>query len=235
MQLLLEDEMKTMHPSAAIAIAMIISLLCCTCICIHGALGGPSDHDPALGFVSLPLNSSNFHLHKPYDLPESARYSFIDGVHRLWVYSTDKPLSRFSNTNPRSEIRIRGYDYSSGVWQFEGYGFVPNGTSGVCIMQLFGAAIHSTTVMMRVYNGSLTYYKNPIVVPYIYDRWFRLNVIHDVGAKIVSIFIDGVLKLTVPDRGGAFHYFKCGVYEQDNSSYYMESRWKDIKVLKKCD
>ncbi|XP_058081983.1 citrate-binding protein-like [Magnolia sinica] len=217
--------MSSIFPLAFAAISLL---------CIHGALGWASS-DPTYGFVSVPLNSSNFHIQKPYDLQISDRYSFIDGVHKLWVYSTDKPLSRGSNTNPRSEILIRGYSYSSGVWQFEGYGFVPNGTTGVCIMQVFGASTRNTTAMMRVYNGSLTYYRTPIIVPYIYDRWFRLNVIHDVGAKKVSIFIDGVLKLTVDDHGGASHYFKCGVYEQNDPSYYMESRWKDIKVLKKCD
>ncbi|XP_061343870.1 citrate-binding protein-like [Gastrolobium bilobum] len=65
--------------------------------------------DLTLGFTDLPLNTSNFHHDKPYNLPINQRYSFIDGVHKFW-----------------------GYDYSSGVWQFEGQGFVPNGTSGEC-------------------------------------------------------------------------------------------------------
>ncbi|KAK9904502.1 hypothetical protein M0R45_000647 [Rubus argutus] len=154
--------------------------------------------DPTLGFVSLPLSTSNFHIHKPYDLPISQRYSFKHGVHKLWVYFKDKPLSRNSPTYPRTEIRIRGYDYSSGVWQFEGYGYVPCGTANVTIMQVFGASPHATTLMLIVY-------------------------------------IDGVLKFEAPGRGGTFHYFKCGVYSQPDGSYYMESRWKGIKVLKKCD
>lgn len=62
--------------------------------------------DLTLGFTEFPLNTSNFQNHKPYDLPVSERYSFIDGVHKLWVYSTDKPLSQNSTTRPRSEIRI---------------------------------------------------------------------------------------------------------------------------------
>ncbi|XP_058081984.1 citrate-binding protein-like isoform X1 [Magnolia sinica] len=199
--------------------------------CTHRAMGwGPTD--PTDGFVSLPLNSSSFLILKPYDLLVSDRYSFIDGVHRLWVFATDKPHALTSITAPRTEIRVPG-NYSSGVWQFEGYGFVPNGTSGVCIMQIHGASTHATTAMVRVYNGSLTYYQSPVLVPYIYDRWFRLNVIHDVGRKKVSIFIDGVLKLTVDDHGAASHNFHCGVYAQNDRSYYMESRWKDIRVLKK--
>lgn len=130
---------------------------------------------------------------------------------------------------------LQGYDYSSGVWQFEGHGFVPSGTTGVCVMQVFGAAVHATTLMMRVYDYALKYYKNQVVLPCVYDKWFRLNVIHNVDANKLQVYIDGYLKLEVEGRGGTSHYFKCGVYAQDNASYYMESRWKGIKVLKKCD
>ncbi|KAK3411531.1 hypothetical protein EUGRSUZ_I00283 [Eucalyptus grandis] len=164
--------------------------------------GWPSD--PIYGFEELPLNQSNFDIQRPYDIPEEERYSFQHG----------------------------GYDYSSGVWQFEGYGYVPCGTTGVCIMQVFGASPHATTLMLRVYNGSLYYYRNPVLLENIYDRWFKLNVIHDVNASTVKIYIDGQLKMVAPGRGGTSHYFKCGVYEQDDGSYYMESRWKGIKVLK---
>lgn len=129
----------------------------------------------------------------------------------------------------------KGYDYSSGVWQFEGHAYVPSGTSGVCIMQVFGANGRATTLMLRVYNGALMYYRSKVIVDDIYGRWFRVNVIHDVGAKQVKVFIDGALKLTRPDYGGASHYFKCGVYEQNNSSNCMESRWKNIRVLKLPD
>ncbi|RVW24782.1 Citrate-binding protein [Vitis vinifera] len=200
---------------------------------MHQARAWPLD--PTHGFVEVPLNTSNFEFHKPYDLAVSQRYSFVDGVHKLWVFSDDKPLSLNSPTKPRSEIRIRGYDYSSGVWQFEAYGYVPCGTSGVCIMQVFGASPpHATTLMLRVYNGTLSYYRAPALVDDIYDRWFRLNVIHDVDAAIVKVYIDGVLKFEAPCRGGTSHYFKCGVYAQNDDSHSMESRWKEIKVLKKC-
>lgn len=95
--------------------------------------------DTTLGFVSQPLKHSNFHIQKPYDLPLQQRYDFSNGVHKLWVLKTDKPHSRNSKTGPRTEIRIRGYDYSSGVWQFEAYGYVPYETTGVCVMQVFGS------------------------------------------------------------------------------------------------
>ncbi|XP_030535012.1 citrate-binding protein-like [Rhodamnia argentea] len=189
--------------------------------------------DPTQGFVSLPLNRSNYNIQKPYDVPEDQRYSFSDGVHKCWVYSTDKPHTRTSLTKPRTEIAIHGYNYSSGVWQFEGYGYVPAGTSGVCVMQVFGASPHATTFMLRVYNGSLMYYRSQVLVDEIYNKWFRLNVIHDVDGSKVKVCIDGYLKLEADGREGTSHAFKCGVYAQDDDSFYMESRWRGIKVLRK--
>ncbi|CAK9161232.1 unnamed protein product [Ilex paraguariensis] len=132
----------------------------------QGIAWGPID--PTKGFISLPFNTSYYHIQKPYDVPEDQRYSFIDGVHKLWVYATDKPHTLTSQTKPRTEIAIQGYNYSSGVWQFEGYGYVPFGTTGVCIMQVFGATPpRATTLMVRVYNGSLMYYQSMVLVPYI--------------------------------------------------------------------
>lgn len=62
--------------------------------------------DPTQGFVSVPVNHSNFQIQKPYDVPEDQRYRFINEVHRLWVFNTDKPHTPSSRTNPRTEIRI---------------------------------------------------------------------------------------------------------------------------------
>ncbi|KAH6796727.1 hypothetical protein C2S52_021281 [Perilla frutescens var. hirtella] len=191
--------------------------------------------DPTRGFVSLPFNGSYYEIQKPWDVPENQRYRFRDGVHKLWVFATDKPRTPDIPTKPRTEIAIHGYNYSSGVWQFEGDAYVPYGTSGVCIMQVFGATPpHASTFMLRVYNGTLTYYSSYALVPNVYDKWFRVNVVHDVDASKVKVYIDGCLKLEAQGRGGTLHAFKCGVYAQEHDSYYMESRWKNIKILKKC-
>lgn len=184
--------------------------------------------DPTQGFTQLPLDNSNFQIQKPYDVSVNQRYTFTNGVHKFWIYPTDKPFMSGSNTQPRTEIRItvsknsisqnmflllllllfclyipsyihhftlyfyfQGYDYTSGIWQFEGYGYVPSGTSGVCIMQVFGGSSTATTSQLRVYDGSLTYYRSPVLSANIYNRWFRVNAIHDVGANNVKIYIDG--------------------------------------------
>ena len=102
-------------------------------------------------------------------------------------------------------------------------------------MQVFGATYRTTTLMLHVYNGALMYYKSKLIDDEIYDKWLQVNVIHDVNASMVSVYIDRKLKLNVPaDHGGVFHYFKCGVYAQNYSSYFMESKWKGIKLMKKA-
>ncbi|MED6108430.1 hypothetical protein PIB30_023838 [Stylosanthes scabra] len=203
-----------------------------------GASSASSSHhvhrNLTAGFIQLPLDHKDIEIQRPYDVPESARYSFVNGVHKMWVYSDDKPHSINSRTNPRTELAIKGYEYSSGVWQFEAEGFVPPGTSGVCVMQIFGASHpRATTLMIRTFKGYLSYYRSPVLVPNIWNRWFKLNVIHDVDASTVKIYIDGVLVHEAAGRGGSSHAFKCGVYSQNDASHYMESRWKGIKVFKK--
>ena len=79
---------------------------------------------------------------------------------------------------------------------------MPRRTTGVCIMQVFGSnPPHATALMVRTYNGSLTYYRSPVLVPHICSGWFQLNVIHGVEASIVKVYIDGVLLYEAPGRG----------------------------------
>ncbi|KAJ0973303.1 hypothetical protein J5N97_021262 [Dioscorea zingiberensis] len=190
--------------------------------------------DPTLGFTLLPLNNSNFHVLSPYNLNTSSRYSFIHGIHKLWVLASDMPHAPQSLTLPRTELDVEVYHYASGVWQFEGQAYIPSGTTGVCIMQIFGmnGTNGGSTMMLRVYNGALMYYRRKLVMDGIYGRWFQLNVIHDVGSRNIKVFIDNELKLDVNQLGGDRFSFKFGVYMQKFSSYFMESMWKGIKIMK---
>ncbi|XP_021274551.1 citrate-binding protein-like [Herrania umbratica] len=214
------------------AIAVLFSLLCLSLSQLL-SFQATAQQNPTSGFTAVPLSQSNFELHKPYDKSPSERYSFSNGEQRLWVFATDKPHTTSSDTKPRTEIRIRGYDYSSGVWQFEGQAYVPSGTTGTSIMQVFGGSSRATTIMLRVYTGSLTVYRSPVILSNMYNRWFKVNVIHDVGASNVKVYIDGVLKYEGSGAGGNNHYFKFGVYAQNDESNYMESRWRGIRVLRR--
>ncbi|KAK2979610.1 hypothetical protein RJ640_020102 [Escallonia rubra] len=229
-----------------------------------GLLNHLCSADPTDGFTNVPLTAdANFELQKPYDIPLSERYSYENGVHKLWVYADDKPHDPNSHTQPRTEIRIRvlissllsspysfhlsslhltckciynmhGLDYSSGVWQFEGYSFVPNGTSGATIVQIHGASHGATTIILRIYDGDMRFYSGDLVTTDLYDKWFRVNLIHDVDGGLLTVFIDGEQKFQHKDQGPGDLYFKCGVYAApSNISYYMESRWRDIRIYRK--
>ncbi|VAH01010.1 unnamed protein product [Triticum turgidum subsp. durum] len=184
-------------------------------------LAPASAQDPTAGFTAVSLSESNFQLQKPYNMPSSARYSFDGMVRRMWVLSSDEPFSPQSDTKPRTEMRMTGSVY------------VPSGTSGVSIMQVFGGGETATTLMLHVYDGALRYYNQKPVEDNVYDRWLRVNVIHDVGASRLTVFVDGENKLSVAGRGGSSHYFKFGVYTQRDASSRMESRWKNVRILKK--
>ena len=87
--------------------------------------------------------------------------------------------------------------------------------------------------MLHVYGGALRYYDRQLVEDRVHDRWFKLNVVHDVGAEELAVFVDGERRLRVAGRGGCVHTFKFGVYTQTRPSHRMESWWRDVKVFPK--
>jgi hypothetical protein len=131
---------------------------------------------------------------------------------------------------------LQGHDYSSGAWQFEGYAYVPTGTSGASVMQIHreqGAA-PATVLMLHVYNGTLRHYSGEAVEDHTYDRWFRLNVVHDIGASTVAVYVDGRRKFGTSVIPSDSYYFKFGVYMQHHDvSPLMESRWRNITLYTK--
>ncbi|KAI9098402.1 hypothetical protein K1719_025027 [Acacia pycnantha] len=77
--------------------------------------------------------------------------------------------------------------------KFASYGYVPSGTPGATIAQIRRApkGKGATTLMLNIDHGNLWYYNGVMVVENLYDKWFRLNMIHDVDAETVSVFING--------------------------------------------
>ena len=128
---------------------------------------------------------------------------------------------------------VQGYDYSSGAWQFEGYGFLPTGTSGTSTVQIHRTTEAATVLTLMVVDGQLKFYHSTLVESDIYDWWMRINVIHEVDANKIIVFLDGVQKLEMEGNGPNSFHFKYGVYAQRDETNYMESRWRGIRVLKK--
>jgi hypothetical protein len=186
---------------------------------------GPSSPLTA-GFRQTPFT---FSIHKPYDLPESARHSFdpATNTHTFWILKGDKPHDPPPNTTaPRTELRMQN-NYTSGVHQFEADFYVVAGTDGPCIMQVFGGSAHATAFMLKAYGGNLKHYDRETVKTDAYEKWMHLNVIHTVATGEVKAYIDNQLVGTFKDNGPAEHYFKCGVY--GSTSARSETRFRNIK------
>jgi hypothetical protein len=189
--------------------------------------GGAGGSSPlTAGWREAPFE---FSIHKPYDLPESARHSYdaATNTHTFWVLKTDKPHDPPPNTTaPRTELRMKN-DYTSGLHQFEADMYVVAGTDGPSIMQVFGGSAHATAFMLKAYGGSLKHYDRETVLTDAYEKWLHLNVIHNADTGEVKAYIDNRLVGTFKDNGPATHYFKCGVYGPNSPR--VETRFRNIK------
>ncbi|HUB66494.1 MAG TPA: polysaccharide lyase family 7 protein [Candidatus Methylacidiphilales bacterium] len=179
-----------------------------------------------------------FKIQAPYDVKSSDRYTFQDGAYHFWVMSTDQPFSKGNKTLPRTEMRFP--DYTSGQHQYEADMMVPPGTDNVTIMQIHtgDADEHRygpVAFMLQVHHGGNLYQGNrpPELMSNIYNKWFHLNVINDMTARKVLVYIDGKLVGTYKDPGAPSNYFKCGVYTCRGGSAKMEVYIKNIKIWHK--
>uniref|UniRef100_A0A453QI30 Alginate lyase 2 domain-containing protein n=1 Tax=Aegilops tauschii subsp. strangulata TaxID=200361 RepID=A0A453QI30_AEGTS len=210
---------------------LLVAMGCTFLVAARGGSGNPT-----AGFEKVELTDGDFQVQSPFNVPESQRFQYRNGVRTFWVHRNDKPFNTATHTNPRSEVRLRGHDYSSGVWQFEGYGYIPSGTSGASVMQIHNqeGAAHSTVLMLHVYNGVLRFYSGAEVEPDIYNRWFRLNVVHNVRTSTVTVYVDGKHKFGTSVTPSDSYYFKFGVYMQHHDqSSCMESRWTNVTLYSK--
>ncbi|OMO68172.1 citrate-binding protein-like protein [Corchorus olitorius] len=54
--------------------------------------------DPTHGFTEMPLTKADFELQRPYNVPLEERYSYENGIYKMWVYADDKPHDPNSDT-----------------------------------------------------------------------------------------------------------------------------------------
>ncbi|KAM0905325.1 hypothetical protein ACQ4PT_017494 [Festuca glaucescens] len=138
------------------ALVVVVGLLC--------AVGAAADgSDLTVGFAKVDLQSGDFLVQSPYDVPVDQRYRYDagTGVRTFWVYTADKAFNAVTPTNPRTEIHNEN-----------------GGTP-------------ATTMMLHVYNGTMRWYSGREVEGCVYGRWIQVNVVHDVGASTVAVYVDG--------------------------------------------
>ncbi|MFS8102345.1 hypothetical protein LFM09_34990 [Lentzea alba] len=199
---------------------------------------------PAVALLATPAHAApawtrtpyTFKVQKPWNLPQSARYSNSGGVHTCWVLDTDEPHTQGSNTDPRTEMRYL-QEYSSGGHALEAEIYVPSGVNGPTVMQILRVrggdpGTPATDFMLNVTNangGTLRYYTSTVVATGIYNTWTRIRIEHTAvagGTGKIKVFANGALKATVNDRGRATRHFKNGVYH--HGSGRAEARFRNI-------
>jgi hypothetical protein len=75
----------------------------------------------------------------------------------------------------------------------------------------------STTFMIFWFTnsgGSIRYYSGTVLATNLADKWFQLNVDHNLATHTVRAWVDKKLVYTGQDNGATDFYMKDGVYEQ---------------------
>jgi hypothetical protein len=181
----------------------------------------PSDAitNPICCALSWQERSFTFRVQKPWDLNVSDRYSYNASTktHLTWVRSTDKPHSQSSNTDPRTEMRWFN-EYSSGWHMWASDVYIPSGTAGTSIMQIKHIDDESdstTDYMLRVYSdngGTFKRYCCTALKTGIYNKWWKIQVVHNADTGAVYLGINGVVVDTASYPWRGTRVFKNGVY-----------------------
>lgn len=172
-------------------------------------------------------------VHQPTGMTRHTYDSTTDEYH-FWLLDTDPVLWPGSSSGPRSELRFLD-EYSTGSAQFACEMKISSGAHRVCVQQIFGGATSATAFMALAMNtNSINYYDTGTRIQSpVYDRWIRLNVVHDADAGKVHVYVDGRWKKTFDDRGGDRHYFKCGIYGRTGMSQRTDVRVRNIHLYRK--
>ena len=78
-------------------------------------------------------------------------------------------------------------------------------------------AYGATTFMVFWFTnsgGSIRYYSGTVLATNLANKWFQLNVDHNVATHTLRAWVDKKLVYTGKDNGASDFYFKAGVYEQ---------------------
>lgn len=172
---------------------------------------------------------------KPWNLDLAKRHSYADGVHRMWVYSTDEPFEEGSATDPRTEMRWK-VDYTTGDHMWDADVYLPSGADGASFVQIL-RSVHpsgtpATDIMLNVYDtdgGTVRRYDGTVLRTGAYDTWFNVKIAHraNSGTGTVEVYFDDTRVLRVADRGPATRYFKNGVYQ--HGSGRAEARFRGLR------
>jgi hypothetical protein len=168
-----------------------------------------------------------FKVQHPYDLQESDRFSFENGVYTTWVLKTDKPFEMGSSTAPRTEMRW-SQNWTTGERMWDADVMIESPSSQACIMQVKGNAPEGGEAMYLQENGGAL--RNSVQRPFsmnTYDRWMNIKTAYNTATRVGRIWVNNCLVYTTTYNGTASWYFKNGTYGCDVDM--CKSHFKNIR------
>jgi len=203
-------------------------LLAAAIVSAHAQIGGS-------GWSPLPVR---FKVQSPTNAPQDERYWFTNNIYHCLAYSSDGAFAAGNPTLPRTEQRFTP-DYTNGEIQYQATLMAPSNENSYCLFQIHtgdavSRAYGSTTFMIfwfANYGGSLRAYSRTLLATNLANRWFQLNVDHNLADRTIKVWIDGKLVWARRDNGAGDFYFKDGVYEQrHNPTHEMDTYIANIRM-----
>ena len=182
--------------------------------------GGP-------GWVSRPVT---FKVQWPTNAAQEQRYWFNNGIYHLQVFNDDGAFAVGNQTKPRTEQRFP--DYTRGEIQYQSLELAPSNETSYCIFQIHTgneqAHKYGSTQFMLFWfsddGGSVYDYSKHELASHLGNKWFQLNVDHDVDHHTIKVWINRQLVWTQKCGNAGDFYFKDGVYEQSHyPSHQMDA------------
>ena len=191
-------------------IAVLFAFAACT-LSVSAQIGGT-------GWTPKTLN---FKVQSPTNAPLSDRYWFTNNAYHFLTYSNDGAFAVGNTTLPRTEHRYNP-DYTNGEIQYQANIMAPGDENSYSVFQIHtgdaqSSTYGSTTFMVFWFTnsgGSIRYYSGTVLATNLANKWFQLNVDHNVVTHTLRAWVNKTLVYTRQDNGASDFYFKAGVYEQ---------------------
>jgi hypothetical protein len=168
--------------------------------------------DPTAGFTEY---KDTFKVQFPYNLVQSDRFAFVDGIYTTWIYPTDMPFMMGSPTGPRTEMRWL-QNWNTGEREWEADVFVDSPTTHSCIMQVKTDTPNAhEAIYLQVDNGNLQNSVGPVIATNVVDKWIHLNVAYNTATRVARVWVNNCMVFTRTHPVDALWYFKNGVYGCD--------------------
>jgi MYXO-CTERM domain-containing protein len=125
------------------------------------------------------------------------------------------------------------YHYKTGTIQFEGTVEIFDGVNHQFIVQLFNAPASGPIMALSAFsrgNGTIVKQGGSVdVATNVFGKTVKVNIIHDLDANTLTVYIDGKSAWTGGGGAGGGFNFKYGSYGSLNESRSAKARWQNVQ------